>query len=146
MSDGPNVTVRQTGPTTGEGFVRGHTVLIDRPQSKGGADRGPMGGELILLGLGGCFMSNLLAAIRERDAAVSDVELTVSAHAEGAPARFASFEIRVSAKYGDPALMQKLVTIAERGCISSNTLKPCSPISVTVEESKEDPATSPISD
>ena len=96
-----------------------------------------MGGELILLGLGGCFMSNLLAAIREREAPVSDLELTVSAGLEGTPVRFASFEIKVSAVHEDSALMQKLVTIAERGCIAANTLKQGSPISVIVEDAAQ---------
>lgn len=134
MSDGPRVTVRQVGPSTGEGSVREHSVLIDRPTSKGGADRGPMGGELILLGLGGCFMSNLLAAIREREAPVSDLAVSVSCKAESAPPRMTGFEIRVSAEHDDPELMQKLLTIAERGCIASNTLRHAGPISVILED------------
>ncbi len=134
MSAGPSVTVRQVGPSTGEGFVRGHSQFIDRPESKGGADRGPMGGELILLGLGGCFMSNLLAAIREREAPVSNVELIVSARSEGTPARMTHFDIRISAQHNDPTLMRKLATIAERGCIASNTLKQGGSISVIVAD------------
>ncbi len=141
MSEGPRVSVRQVGPSTGEGSVRGHTILIDRPDSKGGSDRGPMGGELILLGLGGCFMSNLLAAIRERELPVSDVELTVTAHTEGTPPKMTSFEIRVSADHADPATLGKLATIAERGCIASNTLKQGSTISVVIEDARaRDPA------
>lgn len=134
MSAGPSVTVRQVGPSTGEGSARGHSVLIDRPTAKGGADRGPMGGELILLGLGGCFMSNLLAAIREREAPISEVEVTVAAETEGAPPRMTNFEIRVSAEYDDPDLMQKLLTIAERGCIASNTLREAAPLTVILED------------
>jgi putative redox protein len=132
-----SVTVRQVGPTTGQGAVRHHSVLIDRPESKGGMDRGPMGGELIMLGLGGCFLSNLLAAIREREAPISDVEVTVSTHAEGTPPRMSSFELRVSAKHEDPELLQKIVTVAERGCIASNTLKQGSAISVVLESQEE---------
>ena len=57
------VTVRQVQATpTSEGQVREHRVLVDRPAAKGGHDRGPMGGELLLVALGGCFMSNLIAA------------------------------------------------------------------------------------
>jgi putative redox protein len=134
MGDGPRVTVRQVGPSTGEGWARGHSVLIDRPESKGGADRGPMGGELILLGLGGCFMSNLLAAIREREAAISGVEVKVSCWMESAPPRMTRFELRVSAEHDDPELMRRLLTIAERGCLASNTLKQGVPISVVLEE------------
>ncbi len=50
------VEVRQFDKSaTSEGSVRGHRVLIDRPEDKGGLDRGPMGGEMLLLALGGCF-------------------------------------------------------------------------------------------
>ncbi len=55
-----------------------------------------MGGELLLLALGGCFMSNLIAKAR-------DV---------------------VDAGASDPAMVGKLMTIAARGCIVHNTLAP----------------------
>ena len=61
------VQVDQVGPSTSEGRARDHRVLIDRPRRKGVDDRGPLGGELLLLSLGGCFMSTLLAAIRSRE-------------------------------------------------------------------------------
>ena len=125
--------VHQVGPSAGRGSVRTHTVLIDRPTDKGGADRGPMGGELLLLALGGCFMSNLLAAIRARESAVSDVRVAVDATVDGNPERMTAYTLRVAARYEDPAEMQKLVTIAERGCIVANTLKAAAPIEVVVE-------------
>lgn len=31
---------------------RQHSSRIDRPEAKGGSDRGPMGGELLLMGVG----------------------------------------------------------------------------------------------
>lgn len=133
MSDGPSAVVRQIGPSTGEGSVRGHTILVDRPESKNGADRGPMGGELILLGLAGCFLSNLLAAIRTRDADVSNVEIRAEADTTGTPARMSAFTLRVSADYQDSELMQRLLTIAERGCIASNTLKEGCDLTVVLE-------------
>ena len=37
--------------------MRSHQVLVDRPVEKGGADEGPMGGELFLAAVGGCFMT-----------------------------------------------------------------------------------------
>lgn len=126
--------VRQDGPSTGLGTVRTHTVLIDRPEAKGGADRGPMGGELLLLGLGGCFLSNLLAAIRTREAAVSDVRVAVEAVLDGTPERMTAFTLRVSARYDDADLMHKLATIADRACIAANTLRAVGPIEVVVEQ------------
>lgn len=129
MADGPRVTIRQVGPSTGEGSVRGHSVLVDRPVEKGGSDRGPMGGELMLIGLGGCFLSNLLAAARERGQLVSGVEVGVSSRMEGTPPRYTDIGIKVRADSVSPDLLDKLITIAERGCIATTTLRAGSTIS-----------------
>jgi putative redox protein len=125
------VEVNQAGPTTSEGRARTHTVLIDRPVAKEGEDRGAMGGELMLISLGGCFMSNLLAAIKARNAAVSDVRITIDGTLESAPPRFSAILMRIAATYADRDLMEKLVTISERGCIVANTLKHA--VALTIE-------------
>ena len=75
------------------------------------------------MGLGGCFTSNLLAAIKSRSAEVSNVELTIKATLAESPARFSKIEVEVYAQYEDRELMEKLLIIAERGCIIANTLK-----------------------
>ena len=116
------VNVAQTGPTSSQGTIRTHTVPIDRPESKGGADVGAMGGELLLASLGGCFMSNLLEAIRSREAKISDVSIDVVGTLEGQPARYTGIAMNIAANYDDVAQMQKLVTISERSCIVANSL------------------------
>lgn len=126
------VQVEQIGPTTGQGTARTHSVVIDRPVEKGGADRGPMGGELMLLALGGCFLSTLLAAVGTREAEVSRICITVTGTIGGSPERFEAMDMRVSAKYDDPELMRKLIAIAERGCIVTNTLKTALVMSVVL--------------
>ena len=50
-----SVEVEQVGPSTGSATARSHTVFVDRPVEKGGNDRGPLGGEYLLMSLGGCF-------------------------------------------------------------------------------------------
>ncbi len=121
----PEITVNltQAGPTTSATAIREHEVLIDRPTAKGGEDRGPMGGELFLASIGGCFASNIYAAIRAREAAVSNVQVRVVGRLEGDPPHYEEITITASADHNDPELFQKLVTIAERGCIMVNTLK-----------------------
>jgi len=126
--------VHQVGPSTGRGDTRTHSVYIDRPTEKGGADRGPMGGELLLLALGGCLLSNLLAAARTRETSLDAVRVSVEATLEGVPERMARFALRVSAHHEDRAMMEKLVTIAERGCIVANTLRDIAPVEVLLEE------------
>lgn len=127
------VQVRQTGPSTSLASIRQHSVQIDRPEAKGGADQGPMGGELFLAAVGGCFMSTLLAAIRSRDAAVTEVQTQVTGTLTDAPVRFSSVELSLSAKCDDPDLLAKLSEIADRGCIMMNTLRGSLDLTVKVQ-------------
>jgi putative redox protein len=130
----PNITVQleQVGPTTSESAIREHRVLVDRPAAKGGNDRGPMGGELFLASIGGCFLSNMLAAIRARDAAVSNVRVEVVGRLEGEPLHYEEITVTANADHDDPEQFQKLVTISERGCIMVNTLRPVLQLNVSV--------------
>jgi putative redox protein len=100
-----------------------HDVLIDRPASKGGADAGPMGGQLFLAAVGGCFMSNLLAAIRTRNVRLSDIRTEVVGVIADSPARFEALELCVDAEGPDRERLPDLVEIADRGCIMMNTLR-----------------------
>jgi putative redox protein len=131
-----SIDVQQVGPATGSAAARSHTVFVDRPVDKGGSDRGPLGGEYLLISLGGCFLSTLLAAVRTREAAVSNVCVSVIGTIGGVPERFESMALRVSAHYEDQEVMRKLVAMAERGCLVTNTLKDAVALSVTLEASE----------
>ena len=124
------VQVQQVGPTTATAKARTHTVVVDRPVAKGGEDRGPLGGEYLLVGLGGCFLSNLMAAIRAREAPVSHIRIDVSGTIEPAPDHFAGFTMSVSATHDDAALVRKLIAIAARTCAVTNTLRQAAPVSI----------------
>lgn len=115
--------IKQVSGPTSEGSARSHTVRCDRPEAKGGKDGGPMGGELFLIGLGGCFMSNLLAAIQSRESEIKEPAVAITGQLDGTPPRFTGIELEVSAQAQDKAELEKLVTIAERGCIVANTIK-----------------------
>ena len=132
MSNQIHVQVKQVGPSASEGTAREHTAVMDRPTAKGGENRGAMGGEHLLMALGGCFMSNLLAAARSRDAEVSDVTLTISGTVESTPPRFSAVHMSITAPRTDQELMEKLVTIAERGCIVANTLRGSVDLSISL--------------
>ena len=123
MPNDLKIQIHQVSASTSEATIGRHRVLIDRPAAKGGADAGPMGGELFLAAIGGCFMSNLLAAIGVRDANISDVHVEVVGLIADSPARFAEVELRVAAESGDRHLLEHLVEIADRGCIMMNTLR-----------------------
>src|SRR5271154_5102446 len=88
MASEMNIQLRQISASTSEATIGRHQVLIDRPVAKGGSDAGPMGGELFLAAVGGCFMSNLLAAIKAREAEIGDVRVEVVGALADSPARF----------------------------------------------------------
>ena len=132
MGNQVQVQVKQISQSASEGTARDHTAIMDRPEAKGGENRGAMGGEHLLMALGGCFMSNLLAAIQSREAAVSNVNLAIGGTLESAPPHFSAVEMNVSADYSDRDQMEKLVTIAEKGCIVANTLKKSVDLSIFV--------------
>ena len=129
-----NIKISQISESACESTIRDHHLICDRPEEKAGSNQGPMGGEYFLMGLGGCFTSNLLAAIKARNADVRNIEIEITATFAQSPARFATIELTVSADYEDRALMEKLLIISERGCIIANTLKGSVELSVRLAE------------
>ena len=81
-------------------------------------------------------MSNLLAAIRARETPlgnVGNVRITVTATIEGTPDRVTAMAMTVGAEGADREMLEKLVEIAGRACIVTNTLKRALPITVTCD-------------
>ncbi len=132
----PTITVNlsQVSDSTTTTRIRRHRINIDRPEAKGGQDQGAMGGELLLASLGGCFNSNLLAAIRARDLDINDICIEVSGELAEGPARFASIDMVVKTDYQDRATLEKLVSMSERACIVANTLKGSVQLTVSLGE------------
>lgn len=118
-----HATVDQLDHSASRASARGHELTIDRPVAKGGQDLGAMGGEALLMGLGGCFMSNLLAAAKARDVTLSDARAEIEGDLADTPPRYTAIRMRVSAHCEPADALPKLVTIAERGCIVANTLR-----------------------
>ena len=126
------VTVEQVGSTASRGTARGHQLLMDRPETRGGTDAGMMGGEAVLNGLGGCFMSNLLAAAKARNIELKNARADIEADMADAPSRFTAIRMSVSAQCNPREELGKLVAIAERGCITINTLRAAVELSIKV--------------
>jgi len=131
MAGSVQVNVKQISTSASEGTARDHRIVMDRPQAKGGENRGPMGGEAILLGLGGCFMSNLLAVVAARGADVRDIRIELTGNLSENPPAYTSIHMKITAAGGGQQ-MKKLVTIAERGCIVANTLRKAVDLSIEV--------------
>jgi putative redox protein len=135
MSTTFHATIEHVTHTTSRASVRTHTFLVDRAVAKGGCDLGPAGGEYMLVSLGGCFTTHLLAAIRARDAPVTDVRVAATGTMDGTPERFTAFTLNVSATCPDPELARKLITIAGRACQVVNTLRQAATVAITYDGS-----------
>ena len=135
MSTTFKATIEHVTHTASKETVRTHTFLVDRGVAKGGLDLGPAGGEYMLVSLGGCFTSHFLAAIRAREAAVTNVRVAVTGTLDGTPERFTAFTMDVSAQCPDPELARKLITMAGRACQVVNTLRQVAHIAITYEGS-----------
>ena len=128
-----SATIEHINLTTSRAAVRTHTALVDRGVAKGGLDLGPAGGEYMLVSLGGCFLSHLLAAIRARDAEMTGVKVAVTGTLDGTPERFTAFTMNVTATCPDLELARKLVVVAARACQVSNTVRQAAALEVSYE-------------
>lgn len=123
MADQIQIAVAAVSDSSSEAVIRDHRVRFDRPVTKGGGDSGPMGGEVFLASIAGCFMSNLLAAMRTREIKATDIQTVVTGMVDGTPPRFVGIDLKVRGEGVDRDAMEKLVEIAGRGCIMVNTLR-----------------------
>jgi putative redox protein len=133
MSTTFTATIEHVNQTTSRATVRSHTLLVDRGAAKGGFDLGPAGGEYMLVSLGGCFTSHLLAASHARKAIMTNVRVIVTGTLDGTPERFTAFTMDVAAECSDSGVARKLITIAGRACQVVNTLRRVAPIAITYE-------------
>ena len=133
MSTTFTATVEHVAHTTSRVTVRSHSLLVDRGVAKGGLDLGPAGGEYLLVSLGGCFTSHLLAAIKARNADMTGIRVAMTGTLDGTPERFTRFTMDVSANCADIDLARKLIVIAARGCQVSSTLRLVAPIAITYD-------------
>ncbi len=115
--------VQRDDTTASEATIRDHQVTIDRPEAKGGGNAGAMGGELLLAALGGCFMSNLIAAVKARELDLTGLSVTVRGELDGTPPVYRSMVLEVAGEGADRGELEKLVLMSERACIVANTLK-----------------------
>jgi putative redox protein len=126
-------SIEHVAQTTSRATVRTHALLVDRGVAKGGLDLGPAGGEYMLVSLGGCFTSHLLATIRAREAAMTNVKVAVTGTLDGTPERFTAFTMNVTATCADVELAKKLVVMAGRACQVSTTLRQTASLEISYE-------------
>ena len=119
------IMLQQVSETATRAEAGNYEIIIDRPPEKGGSGKGPMGGQVLLMGVGGCFASTLFAAAKERNIKVAGLKINLSSElSTTTPTRFSKITIEVTAgEFSEPASINKLISIAKKGCISINTVK-----------------------
>ena len=119
-----SITLKQSSPTsmTLENEVE---VIVDRSVAKGGGGTGLMGGQYLLTGIAGCFCSTLFAAAQARGIEVADLKVVLQAElSANLPRRFS--KVTLETEYGScskPGEWYSLIKVAEKGCLSINTIK-----------------------
>lgn len=117
--------LKQKGATSSLLTLGEHKLIIDRPVEKGGHGEGPMGGQVLLMSVAGCFSSTLYAAAQARDLKIEGLRMVVTGEiSESTPKRFETLTLEVTeGACGDEKKFSKLLKIAENGCIAVNTIK-----------------------
>ena len=119
------VKLKQKGTTSSVLTLDEHEIVIDRPVEKGGHGEGPMGGQVLLMSVAGCFASTLYAAAQSRDLQIEGLKIIVKGQiSDSSPKRFETLTLEVAdGTCGDEKEFPKLLRIAEQGCIAVNTIK-----------------------
>lgn len=119
------VQLEQKGETSSQLNFGEHNIIIDRPVDKGGHGEGPMGGQVLLMSVAGCFSSTLYAAAQARNLKIEGLKIEVTGEiSESIPKRFETLTLEVTeGTCGDEKAFSKLLKIAEQGCIAVNTVK-----------------------
>ena len=60
----------------------GHWVMMDGPEAFGGSNAGTRPKELLLIGLGGCTASDVIAILQKKRVKFDDFEINISAEEE----------------------------------------------------------------
>lgn len=125
------VNVRLVEGTMGIATAGPHAVVVDRSLESDGTYLGMIGGELLFTAIGACLMTTLVGAARKRQIELTRVEFNVTGEHKGSPSRFVSIDVEaiIEANTTDKEI-EKLLTIAERGCTVSNTIARSAPIQI----------------
>jgi len=120
-----SIKLIQSSPTSMQLDHSDFEIKVDRPIKQGGGGSGLMGGQYLLVGIAGCFCSTLFAAAQAREIKIEGLKVTLRAELSvEAPKRFTDISLDVTKDFcSHPEEFKKLLAIAEKGCISVNTVK-----------------------
>ena len=118
------VTVQLQEDDSLEGLSEsGHRVLMDRSPKAGGQNLGARPMEMLLLGLGGCALIDVILILRKSRQAFSDIRVEIDAErAENIPQVFTRIHLHflVTAGEIDPSRVERAISLsAEKYCSAS---------------------------
>ena len=121
------VTVQLQEDDSLEGLSEsGHRVLMDRSPKVGGQNLGARPMEMLLLGLGGCALIDVILILRKSRQAFSDIRVEIDAErAENIPQVFTRIHLHflVTAGEIDPSRVERAISLsAEKYCSASKML------------------------
>ena len=103
-------------------------LTVDEPVDVGGTNQGPQPTEVFLASIASCFTLALSYAAGKRSVELTHLEVSATGLYDGP--RFSAIEI--TADIGcDPAEVDRLVSVAERVCYVTNTIRGQPPISIS---------------
>jgi putative redox protein len=97
------------------------TLVVDEPESAGGADTGPQPTDLLLASITSCMTLAIAFVAKKRDIELSGLEIAGTGVYEGL--RFERVALSVSSSGTSRDVLAELLPEAERLCYVSNTLR-----------------------
>ncbi|MDF2977433.1 MAG: OsmC family protein [Actinomycetospora sp.] len=99
----------------------GFPITVDEPVSAGGTDQGPQPTELFLASIASCFTLALSHSATKRGIELRGLRVDATGTYDGP--RFAALRVTVHADAPRGEELERLITVAERVCYVTNTLR-----------------------
>jgi len=117
--------------------IRSHRVVVDQPESGGGADSAPTPLELFGAALGTCTAHYVRQFLHPRDIPYEGLRVEVEQHKAFNPYRLDAFIVRVILPAPLPAAYAKLLERVVRSCPAHGTLTHVAQVLVTIDAPME---------
>lgn len=132
MNDRPIVVTYEEGVSFAA-RIRSHTVIVDQPESAGGADQGPMPLELFGAALGTCIAYYLRQFMHPRGLPYERMRVEVEQQKASKPYRIATFVVRVVLPDALPKATVEVLERVARSCPAHATLTHAADVIVAIE-------------
>ena len=99
----------------------GFPITVDEPASAGGTGQGPQPTELFLASIASCFTLALSHSATKRGVALRGLRVDATGTYDGP--RFVALRVTVHAEEPRGEELARLITVAERVCYVTNTLR-----------------------